>query len=306
MSTERAVVFGRAGSLVGVLTEAKDGHPDESTLGVILINAGVVHHVGPHRLYVDLARLLSERGRTVLRFDHSGVGDSPARDDHLPFAESSVIEVHDAMDWLKRERGCTRFVLLGLCSGTLTAFRTASRDPRVVGLVLLTSLLEDPSTVSEEVIQQAVDRRITRSYTSEKAFDAKSWKKLVTGQANYRQIARVLAKRIQFFVARPRKRAPRSSEVVVTLGTLLERGVSVLFIFGEPTTVLEYFRMTVEPFWNDLVSRGRIALHVLQRSDHTFSASQHRQRIFELITEWLTAFQSELEQASVAGPRSSE
>jgi alpha-beta hydrolase superfamily lysophospholipase len=285
--TEQAVVFGSSAALVGVVTEAEGAPAAGPPTAVVLINAGVVHHVGPHRLYVELARRLARMGFVVLRFDHSGIGDSGVREDHLPFDQTSVSEVQDAMEWLSRERGSERFVLLGLCSGTLTAFRTANKDRRVAGLALLTALLEDPSTVSEAAIQQAVDQKIARSYTTQKAFDTRSWKKLVTGQANYRRIVRVLVKDLRSRLQR-RKAVPSThSEVVSHLLALLERGVPVVFIFAEPTTVLEYFRMTIAPYLSTLRERGALDLHVLERSDHTFSGIRHRAELVDVVADWL-------------------
>ncbi|HEY5972738.1 MAG TPA: hypothetical protein VIT22_12400, partial [Pseudoxanthomonas sp.] len=42
---------------------------------VVLLNAGLIHRVGPFRLYVRLARELAESGFDVLRFDLPGIGD---------------------------------------------------------------------------------------------------------------------------------------------------------------------------------------------------------------------------------------
>jgi alpha-beta hydrolase superfamily lysophospholipase len=157
---EDAIVFGSDVRLVGVVTTPAAPRDGVDRVGVVLLNAGVVHRVGPNRLYVTLARRLSQSGLTVLRFDHSGIGDSETRDDLMDFNQSSVAEAIAAMDWLARERQCRSFVLLGLCSGTLTAFKTAQVDQRVRGLILLTALLVDPATVPEEVVAAASDRRI--------------------------------------------------------------------------------------------------------------------------------------------------
>ena len=46
-----------AGGLFGILTEPAAGtSPARGRLGILLMNAGAVHHVGPNRLYVTLAR----------------------------------------------------------------------------------------------------------------------------------------------------------------------------------------------------------------------------------------------------------
>ena len=71
---ERPLYFGERSNLLGVLTAPAAPHPGSPA--VILLNAGLLHRVGPNRLHVDVARRLAEAGFTSLRFDMSGVGDS--------------------------------------------------------------------------------------------------------------------------------------------------------------------------------------------------------------------------------------
>src|SRR5262245_3370773 len=136
---EHASVFGKTSPLFGVITDPVRGgaSPAEKRSAVILLNAGVIHRVGPSRLYVALARSMAAQGWTAVRFDHSGIGDSPARRDGLPFEQSAIVEAREVMDSLQRERGIDRFVLVGLCSGAVTAFEVAETDDRVTGAALI-------------------------------------------------------------------------------------------------------------------------------------------------------------------------
>ena len=72
---ERVHRFGDG--LVGVATLGRP-RPRFAT-ALILLNAGLVHRMGPFRLYVQMARRLAAEGYAVLRFDQSGLGDSPRR-----------------------------------------------------------------------------------------------------------------------------------------------------------------------------------------------------------------------------------
>jgi pimeloyl-ACP methyl ester carboxylesterase len=281
--SEDAILFGTRARLAGIVTTPA---PQANAVGVILLNAGVVHRVGPNRLYVTLARRLSRCGFTVLRFDHSGVGDSLPREDCLSFDESSVLEARDAMDWLAAERGCTAFVFVGLCSGTLTAFRTADIDARVSGLVLLTALLQDPSTVPPDVVAEAADRRVVRSYTAIKAVHSGTWLKVLTGRANYGHAFRTV-RRLVFRRQRRVHVDAGTNAVIERMRTILQRGVSVHFIFAEPTTVLEYFRMTLEPSMSLLRKQGDIDVTILRHADHTFTGLRHQTRVLNLIASWL-------------------
>ena len=65
--SERAITFGAMGGLVGVLSE-----PERSTRrdvpAVLLWNVGINHHVGPSRIWVDLARRLADSGDRTARW----------------------------------------------------------------------------------------------------------------------------------------------------------------------------------------------------------------------------------------------
>ena len=71
---ERAVRFGPDDRLFGILA----GPAGDSSMApaIVLFNTGGGHLVGPHRLYVSLAREWAAAGHLVLRFDLGGLGDS--------------------------------------------------------------------------------------------------------------------------------------------------------------------------------------------------------------------------------------
>jgi pimeloyl-ACP methyl ester carboxylesterase len=133
MIEETTHVFGGDGRLVGISTRLSGSRPK---LGVVLINAGVIHRVGPHRSAVKLARALAPLGVTVLRFDLSGIGDARSSTGDLSHHEQAVEDVRDALDMMRAEFGLQRFVLFGICSGAVHACSTALADDRVAGVVL--------------------------------------------------------------------------------------------------------------------------------------------------------------------------
>lgn len=133
---ERVVQFGAGGSLVGILTDPPT--PERGgRLAVLLLNAGELHRIGPHRINVKLARRLVATGHVAFRFDFSGLGDSGPRRDGLPYPESAIQEARDAMDHLSSTHGIERFVFVGFCGGADNAFRIACADSRVCGAFLL-------------------------------------------------------------------------------------------------------------------------------------------------------------------------
>jgi len=76
---EHALLFGDAQGLVGVITDPP-GPAGPSRPGVILLNAGVIHRVGPSRLYVNLARALAAKPVTLADLPRDLVRDWVAPD----------------------------------------------------------------------------------------------------------------------------------------------------------------------------------------------------------------------------------
>lgn len=135
---ERVISIGQANPLVGILSQPEAAALSNPAVAVILLNSGVIHRVGSCRLSVTLARAIVETaGIATLRFDFSGIGDSEARRNTLTAAEAAVDEVLEAMDYLAREKNIKQFILYGLCSGAYASYRTALRDPRIIGIAQL-------------------------------------------------------------------------------------------------------------------------------------------------------------------------
>lgn len=132
---EIPLTFGSERHLVGTLTLPADG--TVAPVAFVLLNAGVIHRIGPHRINVKLARELARQGFASLRFDLSGQGDSRAPSSSGNFTEQAVADIRAAMDHLERTADTHRFVIAGICSGADNGWAAAQADDRVVGLCLL-------------------------------------------------------------------------------------------------------------------------------------------------------------------------
>lgn len=129
---ERALRIGKPTPLVGVASEPVNFDPDLPA--VLILNSGVMHHVGTCRLSVKIARAVAVKGLLAVRFDFAGIGDSEPRRGTQAFEESSIAETREVMDYLQKTRGIDRFILYGLCSGADGAYFTSLVDERVVGI----------------------------------------------------------------------------------------------------------------------------------------------------------------------------
>jgi PST family polysaccharide transporter len=117
--TERVVRLGPLG-LVGVMTESD--RPVDAPV-VIMLNDSHEHHVGPARLWVELARRWAALGISSVRVDVSGIGDSPLR----PGQQELVVYPPEIFEDVANMIGGLRpndprdVVLMGVCSGAYHA-----------------------------------------------------------------------------------------------------------------------------------------------------------------------------------------
>jgi pimeloyl-ACP methyl ester carboxylesterase len=226
MIRETAVAFGLNGTLVGVAT-ATDARCNETAC--LLINAGVVHRIGPHRINVKLARELARREFATLRFDLSGLGDSLAQPGGLNFADQAVIDIRAAMDFMQQSFGVSRFLIFGICSGAVNAFHASLADPRIVGVAMLDGFWY--RTMWTEPV-----RRWRR-------FLELPWGQVVA--IAIRQLAAPLRKNAQVapiagpFDAAANLSNPPKRDFIRFLHTLVDRNTSVYFLYGG--TVAKYY-----------------------------------------------------------------
>jgi alpha-beta hydrolase superfamily lysophospholipase len=133
---ERPLVFGKGRPLFGVFTPADAARSKPNRPPIVLTNAGCVNRVGPHRLYVKMARRWGQLGFDVLRVDLSGIGDTPVAPgdkENLTYPPSALDDLREAM----RAAGGQRAIIAGLCSGGDYAFQLAAHDGSVAGAWLL-------------------------------------------------------------------------------------------------------------------------------------------------------------------------
>ncbi|AMM24062.1 alpha/beta fold hydrolase [Variovorax sp. PAMC 28711] len=132
---ETPVQFGPSSGLFGMLTRPGVGMPSEP-VGCLMFNFGIHTHIGPRRVQVKLARRLARQGVSSLRFDLSGVGESPSPSSGMPFDLQAQNDLKAAVDLLQSSGGVSRIAVIGLCSGAGHGLRFALQDARVAGLLM--------------------------------------------------------------------------------------------------------------------------------------------------------------------------
>lgn len=270
--TERAILIGRQHHMTGILCGPERGIPRAERPAVILLNAGLLHRIGPHRLYVDMARDLAALGFLTLRVDLCGIGDSPPRKDALTFADGAVADVRRAMDHLSRQHGVTSFILGGLCSGADNAFQTAVVDERVCGLILL------------DWYAYRTKLFYLRHY-GPRIFRFQPWRnKLLRGL--HRLGAQSGGPQRNDVDPYAREFPPREI-VAAQLDAMFRRGTHGLFIYTAGQSMFYNHRSQFPRMFGGVEFRGRARWDFFAESDHTFTLLQNRHQLRGIVVDWI-------------------
>jgi pimeloyl-ACP methyl ester carboxylesterase len=278
--SELAVQFGRSQSLVGILSRPASELPVRRP-AVVILNTGIAHRIGHHRMYVKMARDLAALGHLAFRFDFSGIGDSASRGDGLSPIEAHKADLAEALDWLTASFDVNEVVLIGLCAGAEIALRYGYSDKRVLGLVLLDPTI--PPTV--RFYAHYIGRRITQ---------LRSWWSFVSGRG---RIFEVLSERARTAFGAPAiqpagdpDQAPRS-DLEQWYMKSLDRNLKMLIVLtGGPLEGRQSYREQLFDALPNVPFQGRVTMEHFQDADHTFTPESARGRLHGLILNWVKTF----------------
>lgn len=281
---EQALMLGSQKSMVGILTPGQPQRGGTDRPFVIMLNAGIIHRVGPNRLHVELARTLAADGYSSLRLDLSGIGDSDKRADGLPLLAATLADIREVLDGLEASRGARQFVLLGLCAGADHSVFYAGADPRVVGLVLI-----DPS----------IPR--TRGYYlrhyGRRLLKVRSWLNFAGSLPGH--VSRLAQARSLEPVAQdPRESQDATEEPSIDSAearaylesayqNAVDQGIEFLAVFSGDQEGRHNYRGQILDALQRVSFGSRLRLVRLGDSDHTFTFEADRRQLFDLIREWM-------------------
>ncbi len=268
---ERVVYFGPEKNLLGVLTL-----PDEPLPGapaVIILNAGLLHRVGPNRLSVEIARRLAAQGYPSFRFDMSGVGDSELVEGGLLYIERSRQDVIESMDALEELMEVRRFVVMGLCTGAYNAFRAALIDERVSGCVLMDGYSYPTA-------------RSRFEHYRERVFDLDRWKRYVMRRLGWSAQAEGAVQ--GDLVVFENEHVPKERFAAELTG-LVERGTKLLLIYTGLGPLSFTYRRQLHDAFPDIDLERAAVVRFYPEADHTFTLPGHRERLLADIDAWMGA-----------------
>ncbi len=272
--TERPwVERGGAGELGGIVCEPPGG-ATPGAVWTVFFNAGGIRRSGPNRLWTRAARALAAAGRPSLRFDVRDVGDSdgasiPHADLEAMYSESSIDDALVAWEWARaQEAGAIDVV--GLCSGAFMGAQVSAR--RDVRRALLFNGLA--WVWNDDARASGMTSHIRGSL-----FDARRWRRLMTGRIDAVALARAVVSKAQLTVRATVAQLagqPPPDAVAALLAAVMARGTHLHLVASEGDPSIAYLDAHVTP-------DTRPQLTILRGVDHTIRPVWAHSRVIELI-----------------------
>lgn len=295
---EHAVSFGAKNKLFGIVSAPRGTAENlTGTTAILLLNAGAVHHIGPGRLYVALARQLAELGYTVLRMDVASIGDSPPYpgqpeiDVYSPYA---LQDVASAIEYLKQYWRAREVASTGVCSGAYHSFKAAvARQPlaQVILINPLTFFWKSGMSLSYPEYKVAQDIQRYRKT----ALSGSAWRKLLTGRVDVGNLARVLVRTAHARALGPIRSVarlfgrPLLEDLPTELRGALKAAIDLQFVFSAGDPGLELLRTQGGATARRLQDREQIGIALIDGADHTFTDLAARQTLVQMLVEKIRA-----------------
>jgi pimeloyl-ACP methyl ester carboxylesterase len=261
--------FGPVG-LFGISTEVPRRDAVSGPV-VLLLSVANEHHIGPNRLWVDFARAWALAGMRVLRFDLSGLGDSPARPGQAEFVSRAPEAFDDVVDVARAVSpdDPSDVLLVGLCSAAYQAIESALElAPK--GIVCVNPVLsfQPPEMLTSGRVSERRRACLPRRPLVE-AFHAE-------GRLS------ALRRRYPDLAWRVRNIAAGSRRPAVWARGLSELGVDALFVCGDRETRQIRLGMSSRTFGR-LERTERFRFESIPGLDHGLLLSSHRELVSRMV-----------------------
>jgi hypothetical protein len=294
-AVERPVTFGPG--LRGVICAPAEAG-NHSDLAVVFGNTGGEPRAGIGGFSTSTARALALEGVASLRFDFSGVGDSPAADGSL---RSHVYETPRGRDLgaaadLLAGHGVSRLIVGGVCSGGYHALHAAMDDPRFAGAFAINTMVlawRDGTSLS---VGESDRGRSTRAYL-ERIGNAETWRRLLAGQLDFRALGRAAWLRAQGWLNARSSRTPET-EIKAKLTAMTARGGRLWWVVGAEDPALDFVEAHFGVKGRSLTALPGVRLHIEPGLDHGLALATSR----ETAKQRLLAFVADLRSGATATP----
>tara|TARA_B100001540_G_scaffold315892_1_gene344290 strand:- start:2434 stop:3312 length:879 start_codon:yes stop_codon:yes gene_type:complete len=266
---EEALCFTSGGKKLIGITHFPDAstHPENATIGVIIVVGGPQYRIGAHRQYVHMARFLASHGIPVFRFDYQGIGDSEGQ---YPGFEHVSADIYAAIDKFQQQLPTLHNIALwGLCEGASALLLGGAEHPAVSHIVLANSWVRTEESHAKAMVKH---------YYFAKFKDPAFWRKLLSLKID---IPKALASASNSLLGMFKSPNPDNSGSPfpqrMLQGLKDFKGHVLLLHSGNDLTAREFEDLiTSDSDWKDVLSHTKLKRAFINDSDHTFSSEQWR------------------------------
>lgn len=279
---EFPVVFGEEKNLFGIINRA---HQDSAkSVGVIMLTAGMLHHVGSYRFHVLLGRRLEEYGITSLRFDLSGIGESLPSGKKHDSLHRAATEAEAAMEYLRQELGVSKFILFGLCSGADDGWFTAYHNESVVGLVMI-----DGCGYPTKKFQQVK----LKSFLTQRLLSPRYCLAWIRRNVAGRAVAPATLS-----IGDDIREFPNRSEAVLQLQSLMDRDIRLLCCYTSGSRDYFNHKQQFQEMFAEVDLQDKVDVEHYPNMDHVAILKEDRQVLLNRIGNWIHQQSKRLHDAS--------
>ena len=248
---------------------------------ILMVTGGPQTRVGSHRLYVQLARFLSENGIASFRFDYEGTGDSEGEWVGYRYAGDSI---QSAIDYIHSNfPEIKKIIIWALCDGATSSLVFAAKNPENIHALILCN----PYLFHTE----GKAKTILKYYYGQRFFEMVFWKKLFSGKFDFKKSIRSFVDTAQ----ESRGNGPQvdhsfdKSFFGLEYEIPLEDVISAILNIKHKVTYLLSTNDLAAKQFEELLKSKKVKkvlkkqntyLRYIKNADHTFSTSQSKHAAF--------------------------
>ncbi|MES3020548.1 MAG: hydrolase 1, exosortase A system-associated [Pseudomonadota bacterium] len=236
--------------------------------GVLIVTGGPQYRIGSHRQFTLLARTLSARGVSVMRFDQRGMGDSEGEPRSFDTINDDIGAA--VKEYFRQVPEMKELVIWGLCDGATAAVFYAVSDARVCGLVLVNPWVRSP---------EGAARVNLRHYYLGRLGEREFWKKVATGNFDFGASAASLRQQIRLAgIERSVSLPQRVSDTLADFG-----GQVLVVLSGDDLTAREF---------SDLMAETELPVRRVDiaGANHTFACRKWRDEVADISANWVISW----------------
>jgi pimeloyl-ACP methyl ester carboxylesterase len=284
-------------NVFGIVTSAAAPAAGQDQPTLLLLNSGAVHHVGPNRLYVQIARHCALLGMTVVRLDLPGLGDSPAengKDENIVYPPAPHEIVGQAMELAREQLHAGKIYCAGICSGGYHSLKAAVAGLPLNGIVVinpLTFFWKPHLSLAPPAFQDTAEMMRYQ----QAGFQLRSWKKLLTGKVNLRGLAARLIRHFSRRIIHKARNLARSvgirpgDDLASELRSVSTQGTRMHFVFSRTDPGYPMLMEQAGSEVQRLRNANALTIDFLADADHTFTPFAAQAALQLLLAELITA-----------------